>query len=95
MSECFKPCGNTDRLELLQVYCRDPVATEQVSSVTALLIKVSDVITNEFDKQIHYLSYLSIWHYLSLSCDSNLNWIHVIHLSKNLCGELDKVRTVK
>lgn len=33
--------------------------------------------------------------YLSLSCDSNLNWIPVFHLKKNLRGELEKVRTMK
>lgn len=33
--------------------------------------------------------------YPSLSCDSNLNWICVIHLSKNSRGEPEKVRTAK
>lgn len=33
--------------------------------------------------------------YLSLCCESNLNLIRVIHLSKNLPGEPEKVRTVK
>lgn len=82
----FKPSGNTDRL------CNSYRFAVGIWHRSGFLF---DCFVGQSIRCNDKWIWLTQMTYLSLSCDSNLTWIRVIYPSKNLRGELEKVRTVK
>lgn len=82
----FKPSGNTDRL------CNSYRFAVGIWHRSGFLF---DCFVGQSIRCNDKWIWLTQMTYLSLSCDSNLTWIRVIYPSKNLHGELEKVRTVK